>query len=129
MTGYIIHPAWFYWLNVVDAIGTFLEVIVVFSIGGTIASTIGYLICHGSIANFPDYSDGEKARLPVWKRILKICIITAAVAGVFLVFIPSKNTLIEMQIARYATYENAEWTIETIKAAVDYIIEAINSLK
>lgn len=129
MTGYIINPSWFYWLNVIDTIGTFFGVIVVFSIGGTIASTIGYLICHGSIADYPDYSDGEKAILPVWKRILKISIITAAVAGVFLVFIPSKNTLIEMQIARYATYENAEWTVETIKAAVDYIVEAINSLK
>jgi hypothetical protein len=129
MTGYIINPSWFYWLNVVDAIGTFFGAIVFVSIGGTIASTIGYLMCLSEIKNFPDWSDGEKARLPVWKRILKICIITAAVAGVFLVFIPSKNTLIEMQIARYATYENAELTIETIKAAVDYIIEAINSLK
>lgn len=129
MTGYIINPSWFYWLNVVDAIGTFFGVIVVVSIGGMIASTIGYLICHSCITNYPDISDGERARLPVWKRILKISIITAAVAGVFLVFIPSKSTLIEMQIARYATYENAEWTVETIKAAVDYIVEAINSLK
>ena len=129
MTGYIINPSWFYWLNVVDAIGTFFGVIVVVSIGGMIASTIGYLICHSCITDYPDKSDGERARLPVWKRILKISIITAAVAGVFLVFIPSKSTLIEMQIARYATYENAEWTVETIKAAVDYIVEAINSLK
>lgn len=129
MTGYIINPSWFYWLNVVDAIGTFFVVIVVVSIGGTVASTIGYLICADMIRFFPNYNDDEKARLPVWGKILKVCIVAAAVSGIILVFIPSKSTLIEMQIARYATYENAEWTIETIKAAVDYIVEAISSLK
>lgn len=128
MTGYIINPSWFYWLNVVDAIGTFFLVIVAVSIGGIIVSTIGYLICTDAIRSFT-YTDDEKARLPVWGKILKICVVSAAVFGVISVFIPSKNTLIEMQIARYATYENAEWTVETIKAAVDYIVEAINSLK
>ena len=129
MTGYIINPAWFYWINVIDAIREFLVAIIVLSSLGIIASVIGYLICVDCIESFPNNSDGEAAAMPVWSRILKICIISAFVSGIVVVFLPSKNTLIEMQIARYATYENAEWTTETIKAAVDYIVEAINSLK
>lgn len=129
MTGYIINPAWFYWINVIDAIRGFFTAIVVFSAIGTIASIIGYLICADLVKSFPTISDGEAAAMPVWSRILKICIISAFVSGIVVVFLPSKNTMIEMQIARYATYENAEWTVETIKAAVDYIVEAINSLK
>ena len=37
--------------------------------------------------------------------------------------------MIEMQIARYATYENAEWTVDAIKNAVDYVVQAVKSLK
>lgn len=129
MTGYIINPAWFYWINVIDAIRGFLVAIIVLSSLGIIASVIGYLICADFTISFPYNADEEAAAMPVWSRILKICIISAFVSGIVVVFLPSKNTLIEMQIARYATYENAEWTVETIKAAVDYIVEAINSLK
>lgn len=49
--------------------------------------------------------------------------------AILLIFVPTKSTFIEMQIARYATVENAEWTVETVKSAVDYIIEAIKQLK
>ena len=44
-------------------------------------------------------------------------------------FVPSKEALIEMQVARFATYENAEWTLDTVKAAVDYIVESIKSVR
>jgi hypothetical protein len=43
--------------------------------------------------------------------------------------LPSDDTLIEMMIAKQATYDNAQWTLETLKSAVDYIVNAIKSVK
>jgi len=64
---------------------------------------------------------------PMWFYWLSVVSCVRVFVGV--IFIPSRNTMLEMQIARYATYENAEWTVETIKSAVDYIVQAIGSLK
>ena len=44
------------------------------------------------------------------------------------VFIPPRETLIEMQIARFTTVENAEWALDAIKSATDYIVSAIKEL-
>ena len=41
---------------------------------------------------------------------------------------PSEKRLIEMQIARFATVENAEWALDAIKSATDYIVSAIKEL-
>ena len=41
------------------------------------------------------------------------------------IFIPSKRTLIEMEVAKHATYENMEIVEEKIKDATDYILEKI----
>ena len=46
-----------------------------------------------------------------------------------LVFIPNKQTIIEMMIAKKATYDNVSWTIEQVKEAVDYVISAIKEIK
>ena len=45
------------------------------------------------------------------------------------VFIPSRETLIEMQIARFTTVENAEWALDAVKSATDYIVSAIKELQ
>ncbi len=45
------------------------------------------------------------------------------------VFIPDKQTMIEMLVAKTATVENAEWTVDAVKQAVDYIVSAIQTLK
>ena len=48
---------------------------------------------------------------------------------VLTIFVPSKSTMIEMMIAKYATYENADWTVESLKSVVDYIVEAFKAVK
>ena len=65
---------------------------------------------------------------------VKIQRIATAVAAIdvimfiIYVFIPSRETLIEMQIARFTTVENAEWALDAIKSATDYIVSAIKEL-
>lgn len=119
--GYIIDPMWFYWLSVVDHVGTVLVIALVVFLFGTIAAGAG-VGCN--LEYGPEDSDYRNCM-----KLLKICFPITVAISLALIFLPSKNTLIEMQVARYATYENAEWTVDTIKSAVDYIVTAISSMK
>lgn len=119
MNGYIINPSWFYWLKVVDNISI---VLIVFAVIATAATAVGLPAYW-----FDDVFD--EAEEKQFRKIAKGMIVGVVILWLLVVFVPSKSTLIEMQIAKYATYENAEWTIESIKSAVDYIIDAIKSLK
>lgn len=41
------------------------------------------------------------------------------------VFIPSKQTSIEMMVARTATFDNVDWSVQQVKEIVDYIVNAL----
>ena len=112
MNGYIINPAWFYWVNVVNG----LKIVAI------ICATVGAVACIPLIYAVLDEDDDYLK--PLW--IVGACTVVCIIAAVF---IPTKNTLIEMQIAKFATWENAEWTVDAVKDAVDYIVNAIGSLK
>ena len=116
----IIDPMWFYWVNVVD---WFKGVILVIAIIAIVAALIRFVT---ATADKDWDSESQNKQKMKSARVLAVI---AAIAFMVSTFIPSKQTLIEMQVARFATYENAEWTVETIKQAVDYIIEAVGSLK
>lgn len=112
MNGYIINPAWFYWVNVVNC----LRIV-------ALASTIvGIFACIFFIVAVLEEDDK-------FLKPLRIAIAYTAICIIATVFIPPKETLIEMQIAKYATWENAEWMVDAIKDAVDYIVDAIGSIR
>lgn len=116
MNGYIINPAWFYWVSIVDAIKAIMFIIAaILLIGIGIAFFISMI----------DVDFDEDANK---KTMLKVAIV-GIVCLIIAIFIPSKQILIEMQIAKYATWENAEWTVDAIKDAVDYIVNAIGSVR
>lgn len=117
---YIINPSWFYFLGVVNAIK-------VASILGTVFFGIAFGgLGIGMILDGDVYDDDEMKR---FRRLLKGLAAGFVISALVLIFVPSKTTLIEMQIARMATHDNVEWTVEQIKSVVDYIIEAARSLK
>lgn len=118
---YIINPMWFYWVNVADTLVVILAVLFVFAM---VSCVITGIFTITTLMYGADDEDHKAA-----KRIFKRCFIAAAVSAVAVILIPTKNTLIEMQIARYATYENVEITIDTIKSAADYIVDAMKSVK
>lgn len=114
---YIIDPMWFYWISVIDRFKVFaccLDIVCVIGAGVSFG-------CH-----FDAWDDDAGKTLMKWFRIF---LIAFAVLSLLLIFVPSKNTLIEMMIARNATTQNAETAVEAIKSAVDYIINAIQSTK
>ncbi len=116
MNGYIINPAWFYWVSVVDGIKA-----IMFIIAAILLIGIGIVFLLSMID--VDFSEDINR-----KTILKVAIAGVACL-VIAIFIPSKEILIEMQIAKYATWENAEWTVDAIKDAVDYIVDAIGYIR
>jgi hypothetical protein len=45
------------------------------------------------------------------------------------IFVPNKETLMQIMIARYATYDNATAVIQAVQNAADYIIETVGKVK
>ena len=126
---YIINPSWVYWLGVVESMLHFMVAAFVLSIAFVVASAIIIPVDISVIREFPDISDGERKTVQFFAKALKIAIGVLVISGLVLVFVPSKETLIEMMIAKQATYENATWTLDALKSAVDYVVQAIQSLK
>ena len=114
MNGYIIDPAWFYWIGVVDYMKSLMTIVAVVSI-----------LAGGLMLLFTIIDDDNS----ISKKILLKTAIAGAVCFVIAVLIPSKETLIAMQVAKYATWENANWTVDAVKEAVDYIVNALGSME
>ena len=126
---YIINPSWFYWLGVVNSmrgfmLAAFIVAIIIIGVALIVIPWNTYII-----HEFPRVSDDERKTLQFFTKALKLAIGVCVVSVLFLVFVPSKDTLIEMMIAKQATYENATWTVDALKSAVDYVVQAIQSLK
>ncbi len=117
MTDYIINPMWFYWLQVVDGIqGAFFVI--------AILSTMVLIIC--GIITFVLYVDDcfeDESKKIV--KCLRPTVFILVVSMLLVIFIPSKQTLIEMEIAKHATYSNVESVKEQIKDAADYILDRL----
>lgn len=113
---YIINPIWFYWINVADELRCIAIIAIVLSGVATLVLTFVALVNS-------DWKEDDEFQFAI--KILKKTIVIFVISCITLVFLPSKNTLIEMQIAKYVTKENAELTIDAIKTAVDYIMQAI----
>lgn len=126
---YIINPSWFYWLGVVNSMRGFMLVAFIVAIIIVGVSLIVIPVNVKLIRDDPTISDDEIKTVRFFTKALKVAIGVCIVAGLFLVFVPSKETLIEMMIAKQATYENATWTVDALKSAVDYVVQAIQSLK
>lgn len=126
---YIINPSWFYWLGVVESMRGFMLAVFIVSIVGIGAALIIIPVDVKLIQDYPDACDFEKKTVQFFTKALKVAIGVCIVTVLFLVFVPSKETLIEMMIAKQATYENATWTVDALKSAVDYVVQAIQSLK
>lgn len=126
---YIINPSWFYWLGVVESMRYFMIAAFIISIAAIIVAIVIVPVDMRMIREFPDMSDDERKSVQFFTKVLKAAIWALVISGLILLFVPSKETIIGMMIAKQATYENATWTLDALKSAVDYVIQAIQSLK
>lgn len=117
---YIVNPMIFYWMSVLNS----LKVV---SILFLILSSVGIVICVAVFCANSDWLDeDDMASIKKWTRVV---IAVFAVSVLLVIFVPSEKTMTEMLIAKFATVENANWTLENVKKAVDYIVEAMKTLK
>lgn len=142
MNNYIIDPAVFYWMNVLSIVQTALAVLGAFALTGFFGLAVTY-ICQRSCLSIPeDPEEGNEYDKRRYQRQMKVYVqdkehidiirrwmITTAVIGLVLViasiFIPSKQTSVEMLVARTATFDNMNWTVQQVKEIIDYIVSAL----
>ena len=125
MINYVIDPQVFYWMNVLGIVQTILGVI-----GGVCAAAFVCLLI-GWIYNSLVVKKGYESNLFFLKEFRKWAIITGIVGfvlGTAAIFIPGRTTSIEMMIAKAATFDNVNWTVQQVKDVVDYIVKAIKSI-
>jgi hypothetical protein len=92
---------------------------------GILSGILGVVAGYCLIDSF-DYGNEERnKRLKLVKMFFSWC----AVLAFATILIPSKNTLTQMLLAKYATYDNAATVIQTVQNAADYIIESVGKLK
>lgn len=116
---YIINPAWFYWIEVADTAKAAAAITMIVLIIACIVLACMMGISHG-------FEDTEYNN---YKKNFVRCFVFAVISAFVFIIVPSKRTLMEMQIAKLATKSNVDLTIEKTKEIVDYIINAMKELK
>ena len=116
---YIIDPMWFYWLQVADAVNGICGILTI--ILGVALVLMGVFYVCLAIFGGDDYTD-ECAKL--FKYIKRLATVFA-ITMLCVIFVPSKRTFVEMEIAKHATYSNVESVKEQIKDAADYILDRL----
>ena len=147
MTNYIIDPAVFYWINVLSIIQTVCGIIGALALIGCITLTICFL-CQKPGVREPvkpeNYvtSDYAKERykeaierynddlmdLKFLKKYVLITLIVGVVLVIISIFVPGKQTSIEMLVAKTATFDNVDWTVQQVKEVIDYIVQSLKGL-
>lgn len=121
MSNYIINPSIFYWMNVLDSVRGVATVTLLISVACLVIALILYFVD-------VDEEEEENESTKEYRKLIFISGIITVISIIIIIFIPDKRTSIEMLIARTATYENAQLTVQGIKEIVDYIIQAINGI-
>ena len=109
MNSYIIDPMFFYWISVIDNVKS-VAMGLSFIMGIALAIYVVLTICEDASFNL--------------KLLARLSIIFTA-SMLISIFTPTTNTLIRMEIAKHATYENAETVLTYIQDLADHIIEEI----
>lgn len=123
--GPVINPMFFYWLSIVDNL-----VVIVCSI-----ATIGSILILVAMILPLLMIDGDASVEKFTKTVLKkINIIIISILVFIAIFIPTKETLIEMEVAKNITYDRLDKVVEigkdlktTLKSDIIDIIKTINA--
>ena len=112
MTDYIINPALFYWVEVASCINLVAAIALTISL---IAGSVIIFVTHDC---YDEEDDEFKKGMKLGKKFL--CV--AAVCTLIIIFVPNKETLLKMQLARLATGDNVEMVLQRITEAAKEII-------
>lgn len=125
MSDTIINPMDIYWIGTLDAVDIFSLVLAVLN-GLAFVGLVCGVIYNADMMTRCDNNNRYYGICKAWAIVCGILFLVFAMAAIF---IPGKTTMIEMMIAKYATHENVKLTTDSIKEIVDYIINAMATLK
>lgn len=116
---YYINPIWFYLMNVSSGMKGLLCVL-----GGValLCSAFAFMIWTADV-DLTDLEDDEKKIAKLFKKTITTCLISVVIG----IFVPGKETCIEMMIASQVTHENVAATKEEIYEIIDYVTEKVRN--
>lgn len=117
-----IDPSFFYWASVLDNLKIVLNVIGIVCL---IAVAIIVFVCWVCALDSGEFVANIKKSL---KGLIVIASIGTAMV-VIAAFVPSEAVLTKMMVARAITPDNVSKGVETVKEAVDYIVQKIAEIK
>lgn len=147
MNGYIINPAVFYWMNVFENVQLVCSIIGAIALISFACLTIyTFYLKENLLEPQKDkYDENDWYDKMRYEKALKTFIddknyfnkikkynILSMIVGILLIliaiFIPNKQASIEMLIAKTATFDNTNWSIQQIKEIIDYIVMALKGV-
>ena len=122
-TNYIINPSVFYWIQVLSDLEIVSVMLGIFLMIGA-GITIGYWIYN--YIEFTEYErDSYKYYCTLCRRLTFMLGIPGILCILAAIFLPDKQTSVEMLVARTATYDNVSWTVDQVKEVINYIVKAL----
>ena len=122
-TNYIIDPSVFYWIHTLSDLKTLATVLAVFLIIIAGIAAWCWIYYYFEFVERECYNDKRyyifSRRLTFALGILGILCLFAAI------FLPDVQASTEMLVARTATYDNVNWTVDQVKEVIDYIVKAL----
>ena len=123
MNNYIIDPSVFYWLHTLSDLKTLATVLAI----SLIIST--FVLAGMWIYNYCEFEEYELDRHKHYYAICRRLTFAVGIIGILCllaaVFLPDVQTSTEMLVARTATYDNVNWTVDQVKEVIDYIVKAL----
>jgi hypothetical protein len=119
----IISPLTIYLINLMEPLhAVFIGTCIVFFVLG-ILNGIDYL--DNKDSSTEKYQKQAQKALGRTRRMAVICVLCMLLA----VFVPSKNTIIEMIVAQHITVDNLNAGEEKLKDAIDYLVDKVKETK
>ena len=114
----IISPSIFYWFEIISNLKILLSIL--FGL-----SCVGLAFCIVSFIAMLVEEELETHTGKIIKKLCKFCTIITSIFGLLSIFIPSKETLMTMIVAKYVTPDNITAVGGTIEESVSSIATEI----
>ena len=114
----IISPSIFYWFEIISNLKILLSIL--FGL-----SCVGLIFCIVSFIAMLVEEELETHTGKIIKKLCKFCTIITSIFGLLSIFIPSKETLMTMIVAKYVTPDNITAVGDTIEESVSSIATEI----
>lgn len=119
----IISPLTIYLINLMDPLhAVFIGACIVFLV---LAILYGIDYLDNKDSSTEKYQKQAQKALGRTRRMAVICVLCMLLA----VFVPSKNTIIEMIVAQNITVDNINAGEEKLKDAIDYLVDKVKETK